>query len=49
MTDAMGGDAARAQRLPRRMTAVLLTGHGGYDQLDVRDDVPVPVAGRARW
>lgn len=25
------------------MRAVLLTGHGGYDMLDVRDDVPVPV------
>ncbi|MEY3633849.1 MAG: hypothetical protein RLZZ61_259 [Pseudomonadota bacterium] len=25
------------------MRAVLLTGHGGYDRLDVRDDVPVPI------
>jgi NADPH:quinone reductase-like Zn-dependent oxidoreductase len=24
------------------MRAVLLTGHGGYDMLDVRDDVHVP-------
>src|ERR1035438_9919784 len=24
------------------MTAVLLKGHGGYDQLEYRDDVPVP-------
>lgn len=27
------------------MRAVLLTGHGGYDKLDFRDDVPVPVPG----
>jgi len=27
------------------MRAVLLTGHGGYDKLDVRDDVPVPTPG----
>jgi NADPH:quinone reductase-like Zn-dependent oxidoreductase len=27
------------------MRAVLLTGHGGYDRLDVRDDVPVPIPG----
>eukprot|EP01040_Poterioochromonas_malhamensis_P024100 gene24100-29738_t len=24
------------------MTAVLLTGHGGYEQLQYREDVPVP-------
>ena len=28
--------------LPALMRAVLLTGHGGYDCLDIRDDVPVP-------
>ncbi len=28
--------------IPERMKAVLLTGHGGYDQLSYRDDVPVP-------
>ena len=28
------------------MRAVLLKGHGGIEQLEVRDDVPVPVAGR---
>ncbi len=28
-----------------RMKAVLLTGNGGFDRLDYRDDVPVPVAG----
>ncbi len=28
--------------LPERMRAVLLTGHGGLDKLEVRDDVPVP-------
>ena len=33
----MPGDA----HVPEKMTAVLLTGHGGFDQLVVRDDVPV--------
>lgn len=28
--------------VPAVMHAVLLTGHGGYDKLDLRDDVPVP-------
>lgn len=28
--------------LPKRMKAVLLRGHGGFDQLEYRDDVPVP-------
>ncbi len=32
--------------LPRTMKAVLLQGHGGFDQLEYRDDVPVPVAHR---
>jgi NADPH:quinone reductase-like Zn-dependent oxidoreductase len=27
------------------MRAVLLTGHGGYDKLDFRDDIPVPTPG----
>lgn len=27
------------------MRAVLLTGHGGFDKLELRDDVPVPVPG----
>jgi len=31
--------------LPSTMAAVLLTGHGGYDQLQYRDDVPVPSPG----
>lgn len=31
--------------IPATMRAVLLTGHGGYDRLDLRDDVPVPVPG----
>jgi NADPH:quinone reductase-like Zn-dependent oxidoreductase len=30
------------QHIPRTMKAVLLMGHGGYDQLVFRDDVPVP-------
>src|ERR1019366_10327720 len=28
-----------------RMKAVLLKGHGGFEQLEFRDDVPVPVPG----
>ncbi len=31
--------------LPAVMRAVLLTAHGGYDKLDLRDDVPVPQPG----
>ncbi len=34
--------------LPVRMTAVLLTGHGGPECLQLSDDVPVPVAGAER-
>ena len=30
------------EHVPATMRAVLLTGHGGYDALEVRDDVPVP-------
>jgi NADPH:quinone reductase-like Zn-dependent oxidoreductase len=29
--------------LPRAMRAVLLCGHGGFDRMQYRDDVPVPV------
>ena len=29
--------------LPTVMRAVLLTGHGGYDKLEVRHDIPVPI------
>ncbi len=29
--------------IPRTMKAVLLRNHGGYEQLDFRDDVPVPL------
>ena len=28
--------------LPRTMKAVVLTGHGGLDRLEWREDVPVP-------
>ena len=28
--------------IPQQMAAVLLTGHGGLDKLDYREDVPVP-------
>ena len=31
--------------LPATMTAALLTGHGGLEKLEVRDDVPVPTPG----
>jgi NADPH:quinone reductase-like Zn-dependent oxidoreductase len=31
--------------IPATMRAVRLTGHGGYDRLTLRDDVPVPVPG----
>lgn len=31
-----------AERLPETMRAVLLTGIGGYERLELRDDVPVP-------
>lgn len=30
---------------PRKMAAVLLTGHGGFDKLQYREDVPVPMPG----
>jgi NADPH:quinone reductase-like Zn-dependent oxidoreductase len=29
--------------IPETMHAVVLTGHGGFDRLEYRDDVPVPV------
>jgi len=35
----------RTTGLPATMTAVLLTGNGGFEMLDVRSDVPVPVPG----
>lgn len=31
--------------IPKRMSAVLLTGHGGLEKLEHRDDVPVPRPG----
>jgi len=31
--------------IPARMAAVLLTGHGGIEKLEYREDVPVPVPG----
>ena len=31
--------------IPPTMRAVLLTGNGGYEKLELRDDVPVPVPG----
>ncbi|HEY2892170.1 MAG TPA: alcohol dehydrogenase family protein [Dongiaceae bacterium] len=32
--------------LPKTMKAVLMTGYGGFDKLEYREDVPVPVPGR---
>lgn len=37
---------AAAARVPARMHAVFLTGHGGLDRLEYRTDVPVPTPGR---
>jgi NADPH:quinone reductase-like Zn-dependent oxidoreductase len=31
--------------IPATMSAVLLTGHGGIEKLEYREDVPVPVPG----
>ncbi len=36
---------ARRVTIAANMRAVLLTGHGGYEKLDLRDDVPVPKPG----
>ncbi|WHO74629.1 alcohol dehydrogenase family protein [Rhizobium sp. BT03] len=30
------------QRLPERMKGVLLTGHGGFEKLEYREDIPLP-------
>ena len=35
------------QDISKTMAAVLLTGHGGFDKLAYRSDVPVPVPGKA--
>ena len=32
--------------IPKTMTGVVLTGHGGPDMLAYRSDLPVPVPGR---
>ena len=32
------------QALPKRMKGVLLTGHGGFEKLEYRDDIPLPRA-----
>ncbi len=31
--------------IPKQMTAAVLTGHGGLDMIEIRDDVPVPEPG----
>ena len=45
MTEEKAGEGTLAQRSTGRMTAVLLTGHGGYERLELCHDVPIPVAG----
>ena len=30
------------ETIPETMAAVLLTGHGGFEKLEHREDVPVP-------
>lgn len=44
---AFAGETAMASgdTIPTRMTGALLTGHGGFEKLEIRDDVPVPVPG----
>lgn len=37
--------AGASSGLPRLMQAVLLKTHGGFDQLEYRDDIPVPAPG----
>ena len=32
-------------KLPKKMTGVYLTGHGGLDKLEIRNDIPVPEPG----
>ena len=32
-------------KLPEKMRGVFLTGHGGFDKLEIRDDIPVPSPG----
>ena len=34
-------------QLPHQMTAVLLTGYGGFEKLVIRDDVPCALPPRA--
>ena len=44
----MSAGSLRSQRtmtIPTRMRGVLLKGHGGFEQLEYRDDIPVPVPG----
>ena len=31
--------------IPKHMKGVYLTGHGGPDKLEFRDDIPVPIPG----
>ena len=31
--------------IPKKMRGVWLTGHGGFEKLDIRNDIPVPIPG----
>jgi len=42
----MSANRAASPAIPRVMKAVRLLGHGGDEQLEYREDVPVPVPGR---
>jgi NADPH:quinone reductase-like Zn-dependent oxidoreductase len=46
MTKAAADTRNMTPRIPHTMTAVLLTGHGGFERLEYRDDVLVPAASR---
>lgn len=35
-------------KLPKKMSGILLTGHGGLDKLEYRTDLPVPIPGKGQ-
>lgn len=45
VTKHMTSPADMTQHIPQTMSAVLLTGHGGPERLEYREDVPVPSVG----
>ena len=44
-TKAPHGNSSRHQEIPTQMSGVVLLGHGGFDKLQFRTDLPVPTAG----